>query len=188
MLDLDILKNLRDIRRRNNISQKAFAKKVGTSQGTIAKIENETLEPSLQLVRRILHEITSLQQESDAVHVKDIMVRDVISFKPNTKLTDVIEAFRDRGISQAPVVDKGGRLVGSVSETSIIVKAIGKDVSMLRVWQVMDDVFPTVPPSAKLREIRYILHEYSAVLVLSRGKLRGIVTPSDLVYKLELFG
>ena len=39
----------------------------------------------------------------------------------------------------------------------------------------------------KMNEVKYLLREHRAVLVVSRGSLLGIITPSDVVYNMDLF-
>ena len=51
--------------------------------------------------------------------VGEVMTKDVITFKPGDKISHVIETFRNKKISGAPVVD-GGRVVGVISEADII--------------------------------------------------------------------
>jgi CBS domain-containing protein len=51
--------------------------------------------------------------------VKDIMTRDVITFKPEDTLHKALEVFTQKGISGAPVIQKG-RLVGMVTEVDVI--------------------------------------------------------------------
>ncbi|MBO8183380.1 MAG: CBS domain-containing protein [Archaeoglobus sp.] len=52
--------------------------------------------------------------------VGDIMVTNVISFKPNDRVADVIETLRKHRISGAPVVDEDGKVVGVISEADIV--------------------------------------------------------------------
>ena len=50
----------------------------------------------------------------------DVMTRDVVTLSPEMTLERAAELFVQRGISGAPVVDAGGRLVGILSETDIL--------------------------------------------------------------------
>ncbi|MFQ6105791.1 MAG: CBS domain-containing protein [Candidatus Hydrothermarchaeaceae archaeon] len=51
--------------------------------------------------------------------VKDIMVREVVSFKPSDPIHYVAWSLRDKRISGAPVLD-GKKIVGIVSERDIM--------------------------------------------------------------------
>jgi CBS domain-containing protein len=53
----------------------------------------------------------------------DVMTTDVISVNPDTTVQDLAKLLADRGISGAPVVDQGGKLVGIVSEGDLLHRA-----------------------------------------------------------------
>lgn len=50
----------------------------------------------------------------------DIMVREVVTVTPETRVDDLARLFIDRAVSTLPVVDSVGRLVGIVTETDLI--------------------------------------------------------------------
>jgi CBS-domain-containing membrane protein len=58
--------------------------------------------------------------KSHAVKVTDIMTRDVKTADPETPLHEVADLFEEHHIKSAPVVSKGGDLVGIVSRANII--------------------------------------------------------------------
>ncbi len=49
---------------------------------------------------------------------------------------------------------------------------------------VMDEVLPTVPPDAIFEDIVFLLKNNSAILVMSKGKLSGIITKADIIQHL----
>jgi CBS domain-containing protein len=51
---------------------------------------------------------------------RDIMNADVITVPATMDLRDLAKLFLERGITGAPVVDAGGRLVGVVSQTDLV--------------------------------------------------------------------
>jgi len=53
----------------------------------------------------------------------DVMTTDVITVAPEMTVQDFAKLLAERGISGAPVVDKGGRLVGVVSEGDLLHRA-----------------------------------------------------------------
>lgn len=95
----------------------------------------------------------------------------------------MFDVMFDKGFSQVPVI-KDNRIIGSITESSIISKTLGKDPSSLTVSDVMDDIFPMVPSDAIIEEIFFLLKYNSAVLVLSKGKLLGIITKADIMQHL----
>lgn len=56
--------------------------------------------------------------------------------------------------------------------------------SSLTVSDVMDEVLPTIPPDAIIEQVIFLLKYNSAVLVISKGKLLGIITKADIMQHL----
>ncbi len=54
------------------------------------------------------------------VPVSEIMERDLVTITPDTRTLDAIRLMRDKGIGCLPVVNGNGRLVGLVSEESLV--------------------------------------------------------------------
>jgi len=52
--------------------------------------------------------------------VKEIMTKDVISFKPDDSLISVANKFIEKHISAGPVVDAENRVVGVISESDLM--------------------------------------------------------------------
>jgi len=52
--------------------------------------------------------------------VKEIMEKDVISFKPNDSLKTVAKTFTEKNISAGPVVDEENRVIGIISESDLV--------------------------------------------------------------------
>ena len=61
---------------------------------------------------------------------RDIMTRDIVTVKPSTKVKNLAMLLIKNQISGAPVVDKGGKILGIVSEEDIVVKK-GKDAKAI---------------------------------------------------------
>ncbi len=181
MFDLEDLKILKKLRLQANLTQRELARKSNTTQSTIAKIEAGKLEPSIKLAKRIL-DVLNIVPEGK-IKAKDVMATDVQSFFPSLPIKDAIDVMFDKGFSQAPVI-KDNRIIGTITESSIISKTLGKDPSSLTVSDVMDEVLPTVPPEATIKQVVFLLKYNSAVLVISKGKLSGIITKADLIQHL----
>ena len=50
----------------------------------------------------------------------------------------------------------------------------------VKVKEVMEEPFPTVPPDATLPIIIHLLQRYQAVLIVERGEVKGIITNTDI--------
>ena len=181
MFNFEDIKTLKQLRLQAQLTQWQLAKKSNTTQSTIAKIEAGKLEPSLKLAKRILN-VLNIAPEGK-IKAKEVMETEVLTFLPSLPIKEAIDVMFDKGFSQVPII-KDLRIIGTVSESSIISKTLGKDLSSLTVSDVMDDVLPTVPPGALIEVVIFLLKHNSGVLVLSKGKLSGIVTKADIMQHL----
>ena len=90
----------------------------------------------------------------------------------------------DSGEYLIPVFE-GKQSVGSISEKAILRQIMaGKDldqISRLPAEEIMEEAFPQVGEDAPLSLISSLLQVYSAVLVVKKGDVVGIVTKADLL-------
>jgi CBS domain-containing protein len=54
------------------------------------------------------------------VKVNELMQREVVAFKPNDTIRQVVETLKVKGISGAPVIDDQGKVIGVISEADIM--------------------------------------------------------------------
>lgn len=143
-------------------------------------------------------------------NVKDIMTREVISFKRTTKVKEVAEQLSNANIGGAPVIDDEGRLVGIVTESDLIMQDIKLHFptyvqlldgyiyvpgSMQRfeqefrkaigatVGDVMTEDVITTDEDATVEDVATVMveKEIGRLPVISNGRLVGIITKGDLV-------
>ncbi len=177
------LSEIRIRRRRLGLTQRELAELVGVSQPLIARIESGTIDPKFSLVKRIFEVLEEL--EGRRITAKDVMNRPVIHATPETPIGRIVKVMMNEGISQMPVLD-GGKVVGSVTESSIIKAMIGKwSVGELRAKDCMEKPFPMVEPNEGIEVVSKLLLESQAVLVVDRGKLVGIITKQDVMKVLK---
>ena len=181
MLILEDLKMLKTLRLQGNLTQRELARRAETTQSTIAKIEAGKLDPSLKLARRILKVLNDFPKSR--VKAENVMKLGVISFLPSKPLNKAIEVMREKAFSQVPVV-QGTQILGTVTESSIISKSMGKDISTLTVSDVMIDALPILPPGSSDEEIYTLLKYHNAILVVAKGMLLGIITKADIMHHL----
>ncbi len=60
------------------------------------------------------------QTEPDAIRVSDYMTRDLITFRPDQTVEEVIHSLIKNRISGAPVVNENNELIGMISEGDCI--------------------------------------------------------------------
>lgn len=137
----------------------------------------------------------------------DIMVKDVVTVRPEAPVMDVAALMLERHISGLPVVDGGGRVLGIVSEGDLIRRPeidtdrvklgwlrllLTDDESRARDFvkhhgrtarEVMTQPAHSVAPDTPLAEVVRLMerHHIKRLPVVERGKLVGLVTRTDLL-------
>jgi CBS domain-containing protein len=139
----------------------------------------------------------------------DVMVRDVVTVRPNTDVADAIKLLSEHDVSALPVVDKASNLVGMLSEVDLIHRAeIGTEKHRpwwleavtgattlaeefakshgKKVGEVMTTGVISVTEETPLSEIAALFERkrIKRVPVVKDGKLVGIVSRSNLIQAL----
>lgn len=176
------LKDIKRLRKMLGITQAELARLTGVSQSLIAKIEAGKVDPGYTKAKRIFEALESLQKKRSR-KVSEIMTKDVISIDENATVSEAVELMKKYSISQLPVLSNG-EVVGAISE-KLLVKYLsnGEDLNALlkkKAGEIMEEPFPTLNESAPLEVAAKLLNYYPAILIMSKGKMVGIVTRSDL--------
>jgi predicted transcriptional regulator len=177
----DELKTIKKMRQKLGITQAELAKLAGVSQSMITKIERGQLEPSYTIARRIL---LKLEQEIAGKHdikkAKDVCSKKIINVNINDKISEVLELMVKNAISQMPVIDNNG-IVGSISEEIFIKKYDKIKNKEMKVEEIMDEAFPTIPEDTSLSLVNEMLKLYPAIIVIKNGKPKGIISKTDIL-------
>ena len=134
----------------------------------------------------------------------DVMIRNVISVRPDTPLKEVARLLSDHGIGGVPVTDENGLVLGVVSESDFLVKEKGRDyVRQSRLARLLGQpnpdvakviartageamTTPAVTIDSKSASVRYAARVMSdcginRLPVTESGLLVGIITRGDIV-------
>jgi predicted transcriptional regulator len=171
-------KYIRQLREEAGLSQADLAKLAKVSQAHIAKIEGEKVDPRLSTVNRILF-ILSTRKSASKIKCSEIMHRHLISVTPEDPIHKAIKIMHRMGISQMPVLH-GGVQLGSIGETTIM-RNFDRNIKRLRVRDVIDRPFPVVDMDDTIEILPNLLDLHGAVLVSEKGRIKGIITKSDLL-------
>ncbi|NOT43789.1 MAG: CBS domain-containing protein [Acidobacteria bacterium] len=122
-------------------------------------------------------------------HAYQVMHRDVLTVAADARVDAAWQALVTRGVGQAPVVTREGRLVGLVARAHLlhVLNEEGgrlRDVLARRVADVMATPVVAADPVSDVRRIARVLLEYGlpAVPVLDdAGLLVGIVSRGDIL-------
>lgn len=173
------------MRRALGLTQTAVARLAHVSQSTIVKIEKKQMNPSYDIVRRVMNslQVEMKRQEKKAL-VDQIQSRKVQYVEARLPLESAVNEMRRWKFSQMPVMHNG-HPVGSISDKVINNLILSgrdpKDLARIRVEEVMEPAFPQVDAKAPVELAASLLRHYDAVLVTAKGDVTGIVTKSDLM-------
>ena len=169
-------KIIREMRSEAGLSQAELARLAKVSQAHVARIELGNVDPRLSTVNKI---IRILQGRDRRKRCGSLMNREIISFRPDDPAEDVVLLMKERDISQFPVMD-GQTQLGSVDEATII-KNMGRKLHLLQVKHIMDRPFPVIDARDPADMVQGLLDFHPAVLVSEKGRVKGIITKSDLL-------
>ena len=178
--DFPSREDLKKLRKMTNMTRPELGKSVGLSESIINKIENHNHIPNYDNMVKIFKTIEKkfqLLSPRDERPVNDIMVKDVISFKPEDAVEEVISIISNTQVTQFPIINEGS-LIGTITSNDIVDYEPATPVK-----DYMSPILPTVGETTKIYKIIPMFKEFPAVLLTEKGsgELKGIVTPQDIV-------
>jgi len=181
-MELPPLTEIKKYRKKLGITQTELAKKAKISQSLIARVETGTVDPRYSKIESIFKALKELKKEE--IKVGEIMSTGVVRVNTADPISKAIELMEEHNVSQLPVFRKK-KVVGSISD-EIILKQITKgidikDMPSRKVKDFMEDSFPSVNESTPLSTVSKLLENNNAVLIIQKGKIRGIVTNADML-------
>jgi len=113
----------------------------------------------------------------------------VISVHTDKSLRDVIELMRRHGISQVPVTDGSGKPLGMVHEIDIL-RGLQRDAVNIDspVSAIETQIGGILSPSARVEELYGVFGAEQAAIVVSEGKIVGVLSEIDLIEHLAQAG
>lgn len=175
--------DLRRLRKRYGLTQKALAQKSGVSQSLISRIENKTVDPRLSTIRKIFEAIIFLQNKEGTA--RDVMHGSVITINALESVQKAIDLMKKNAISQLPVL-KDDKIIGSIRESTLINRfSKSKNTETFfssSVYNIMDEPFITVEPNITVDAVvDLLLKGNPAIIVLEQKKIIGIITKIDVL-------
>ncbi|WP_370280847.1 CBS domain-containing protein [Pontibacterium sp.] len=128
-----------------------------------------------------------------SVKAQDYMCEALITFKPETDLFEAINALVDNGITGAPVIDSGGKLVGLLSEAdclrAILTLTYHEEEMGGVVGDYMVDEVHTVNYDADIIAVaeEFINNGRRRLPVVKDGKVIGQISRRDILRAVEIF-
>lgn len=108
----------------------------------------------------------------------------LITASPTDLMSDVVSAMKTYNISQLPVVDGEGRLVGIVREIDLLKHMLlsgHRHEPNETIASIVDRGVTVVQPNTPLETLMGIFSHHRAVIVVSQDKVQGIITHIDML-------
>ena len=162
-----------------DLTQAELADAADVSQPLIARIEGGDVDPRLSTLRRIVQALD--EEETGVTRAADLMTEGVATIAPDDSVQEAEDRMDEAGFSQLPVV-RDESPEGLISHTAIREASSETDspVGELPVSEVMDESISQKGLDATLDEIDSSLDHNKAVMVVSKGKLQGLITEADI--------
>ncbi|REJ65267.1 MAG: CBS domain-containing protein [Planctomycetota bacterium] len=131
----------------------------------------------------------------DSLLVAQVMTQDPICISDNTTALDLAKMFHSKRFRHLLVCDGGGRLVGLVSDRDLIGcfspldPPTQEQLAQIATSVLMStDLLTVQPDSTIIHAVNLMLkHGINSLPVIEEGRLRGIVTTTDLKILLQVF-
>lgn len=111
-------------------------------------------------------------------------ITSIITLHPRDLMTDVVAVFKENSISQAPVVDDAGNLLGIVREVDLLLHMLTADHAHTpdeTIESLIDPNVTIVRPSAPLESLMGIFSHTDVVVISTGTKPEGILTKIDIL-------
>jgi len=130
--------------------------------------------------------------------LEQMMNKNVLTLLSSSTIKEAIHIFREKKIRHLPITDEEGNVVGVVSDRDIkqatpsnLIDAMNQEVFETPLEEIMTTNPVIGHPLDFVEEVATIFHDQhiGCLPIVSGGKLVGIVTETDLLYKyIELTG
>lgn len=113
----------------------------------------------------------------------------VVTVHEDTPVRETIDLLRQHGISQVPVTDAAGKPLGMVHEIDILRGLQTDSVTVdSPVKSIETQIGGILSPSARVEELYGVFGEQQAAIVVSEGRIVGVLSEIDLIEHLAKAG
>jgi len=177
------LKEIKNLRRKLDLSQKELEKALNIPQATISRIENGIGNPSYITVKKIYDylERERLRRKRLEKKAENVMTKKIISIDSQSSIKEAVNLMNKFNVSQIPIV-RNNQNLGSITAKKIQ-KAITDNPAIVnaKIEIIKELPFPEIEKDWDIKNISNLLTNYSAVLVKEYDEYIGIITDADLL-------
>ncbi len=126
--------------------------------------------------------ISRVEELAYEIKVNEVMTKDLICFSPQILMREVLEVFRQRRISGAPIISNDGQLIGIISMEDLIRCLIDNDLNS-NIEKYMTTKLVTILPTDSVVEAskKFVATNYGRLPVVDKNhKLVGMITKGDI--------
>lgn len=130
---------------------------------------------------QVAENITRVEELAYELKIQEVMTQDMIVLAPEMLMQDVLECFRQKRISGAPVVSNG-ELLGVISMEDIINCLIKSDIQSPVSKYMSTKLFTVLGGDPVIEGLRkFVSTKLGRLMVIDKnGKLVGIITKGDI--------
>jgi predicted transcriptional regulator len=172
-----IVLEIRVKREKYQIKSYKLAKYAGISASTLSKVEKGKINPSYELIYKIVSSLDELIYSSGKnTKIKDVMTSPVIKLSPIDSTSKAKAIIKEKGISQIPIIDERGIVVGLITEKGLLNNPNAKICA-----ECISYSYSILGPDYDFETAKNIIKGNQAILVEKNGSLIGILTKSDFI-------
>lgn len=126
--------------------------------------------------------ISRVEELAYEIKVNEVMTSDLICFSPQILMQEVLEVFRQKRISGAPIISNNGELIGIISMEDLIRCLIDSDLES-NIEKYMTTKLVTILPTDSVVEAskKFVATNYGRLPVVDKNqKLVGMITKGDI--------
>jgi len=127
-------------------------------------------------------DISRVEELAYEIKVNEVMTSDLICFSPQILMQEVLEVFRQKRISGAPIISNYGELIGIISMEDLIRCLIDSDLES-NIEKYMTTNLVTILPTDSVIEAskKFVATNYGRLPVVDKNqKLVGMITKGDI--------
>ncbi|PKO10637.1 MAG: hypothetical protein CVU40_03035 [Chloroflexi bacterium HGW-Chloroflexi-2] len=126
--------------------------------------------------------ISRVEELAYEIKVSEVMTSELISFSPEIKMYEVLEVFRQKRISGAPIVSPLGDLIGIISMEDLIRCLIDKDLDSAINKYMTTNLFTILPTDPVIEASKkFVSTNFGRLPVVDKDqKLVGMITKGDI--------
>jgi len=127
-------------------------------------------------------DISRVEELAYEIKVNEVMTSDLICFSPQILMQEVLEVFRQKRISGAPIISNNGELIGIISMEDLIRCLIDSDLES-NIEKYMTTNLVTILPTDSVIEAskKFVATNYGRLPVVDKNqKLVGMITKGDI--------